>query len=180
MQVKSISRIAIAVALLIVVSVVVPPIPLFLLPVPVTLQTAMVLLIGLLLSPNEAGFAVLLYLILGTLGLPVFAGGTGGIAIVLGPTGGFLLAMPIAALTAAIMQRFWNTDNKFYKAAIAGIVATIIIHVLGIAVWTISLDVSLWSVIASDAVFLPGDILKLVIVLLIWSRLSRLSLFKYN
>lgn len=67
-------------------------------PVPFTLQTLMLVLIALILSPKEAVVAVGGYLLLGMVGLPVFAGFKGGIGVLFGPTGGFLVGFLAAVL----------------------------------------------------------------------------------
>src|SRR3989339_1178484 len=72
-------------------------IPLGFTPVPITLQTLMVLLSGAMLGARYGALSQFLYLVLGAAGLPVFAGGSGGIASLFGPTGGYLFSYPIAA-----------------------------------------------------------------------------------
>ena len=74
-------------------------------PVPLVLANFFALLAGLLLGPFWGGVAVLLYLVLGTIGLPVFAGGTGGFAHFLTPTGGFLLGYLAMAVIAGLIAR---------------------------------------------------------------------------
>lgn len=75
-------------------------------PVPFTLSDFAVVLIGLTLAPATAFAAMMLYLLEGALGLPVFnPGGFGGVAQLLGATGGFLFAYPLAAFTAGWMRR---------------------------------------------------------------------------
>ena len=66
-------------------------------PVPMTLQPLAVLAVGGLLGASEGLLALVTYLALGALGLPVFAGGSGGAIHLVGPTGGYLLAFPVAA-----------------------------------------------------------------------------------
>jgi len=66
-------------------------------PVPYTLQTLVVLLAGAFLGPRNGAVSQLLYLLAGSMGLPVFAGGAAGVMQLLGPTGGYLLAFPAAA-----------------------------------------------------------------------------------
>jgi len=73
-------------------------------PIPVTLQTLMLMLIVLVLTPKEAVVAVGGYLLLGVIGLPVFAGFSGGFGILLGPTGGFLVGFFIGSLVAALLR----------------------------------------------------------------------------
>ncbi|MEZ4772273.1 MAG: biotin transporter BioY [Bacteroidia bacterium] len=82
--------------------------------VPVTLQSLVILVSAMLLGAKKGLFSVVLYLILGFAGLPVFAGGGHGIERLLGPGGGFLLAFPLAAWVVGMMatgvwgQRWWN------------------------------------------------------------------------
>src|SRR5215207_8524162 len=66
-------------------------------PIPVTLQTCALFLMGLTLGPKKGALAVLLYLAEGALGLPVFASGHAGLAVVLGPRGGYLAGFILAA-----------------------------------------------------------------------------------
>jgi len=66
-------------------------------PVPITLQTFIVLLSGAVLGMRGGAISQILYLLAGIAGLPVFAGWAAGPALLLGPTGGYLLAFPVAA-----------------------------------------------------------------------------------
>src|SRR3989339_566072 len=72
-------------------------IPLPFTPVPITLQTLVVLLSGAVLGPYYGALSMILYVAVGALGLPVFAGGGSGIGALLGPTGGYLFSYFIAA-----------------------------------------------------------------------------------
>ncbi|KXT78424.1 Substrate-specific component BioY of biotin ECF transporter [Streptococcus sp. DD13] len=73
-------------------------------PVPFTLQTLAIGLLATLFAPREAIASVSLYLLLGAIGLPVFAGFHGGFQVLIGPTGGFLWAFLIyAALTSSLV-----------------------------------------------------------------------------
>jgi biotin transport system substrate-specific component len=67
-------------------------------PVPYTFQTLFVLLAGALLGPRNGCFSMMMYLMLGAMGVPVFSGAGFGMERILGPTGGYLIAFPIAAL----------------------------------------------------------------------------------
>jgi len=70
-------------------------------PVPITLQPLVVVLAGLMLGPVDGAAAMVLYLVAGAAGLPVFAPiGVPGFMRLLGPTGGYLLAYPVAAAVA--------------------------------------------------------------------------------
>src|SRR3989344_5830887 len=72
-------------------------IPLGFTPVPITLQTLVVLLAGAVLGSTYGALAMILYVLVGALGLPVFAGGGSGVGALLGPTGGYLFSYFIAA-----------------------------------------------------------------------------------
>jgi biotin transport system substrate-specific component len=98
-------------------------VPVALTPVPMTLQPLAVLAVGGLLGAAGGGAALALYLALGLLGAPVFAGGSAGPVHLLGPTGGYLLAFPVAAaLVGALGQ------------GRAGVLGTLLACAMGMAV----------------------------------------------
>ncbi len=101
-------------------------------PVPFTLSDFAVVLVGLTLAPATAFTAMVLYLLEGALGLPVFnPGGLGGVAQLLGPTGGFLFAYPLAAATAGWMRRkFAAGFGTNLLAALSGSALLMIVGVL--------------------------------------------------
>jgi biotin transport system substrate-specific component len=107
-------------------------------PVPLTLQNFGVLAVGLTLGLRRGLAALLIYLVEGAMGLPVFSpAGPGGIAQILGPTGGFLMAYPlVAALAGWLMDR---GNQTFMRAAVASFFAEILLFVGGLswlAFWT--------------------------------------------
>ena len=71
-------------------------------PVPFTLQVLAVVLTGLLLGPRYGALAMAIYLLVGAVGVPVFAGFRGGLGVLVGDTGGYLLAYPLAAALAGV------------------------------------------------------------------------------
>ena len=100
-------------------------------PVPLTVQNLAVLLVGLLLGSRRGFAAMVLYLIEGVAGLPVFnPTGPGGIAQLLGPTGGFLMVYPLVAFIAGLL--FERGAKTFLRAAIAGLVAEILLFAGGL------------------------------------------------
>jgi biotin transport system substrate-specific component len=137
--------------------------PLYFTPVPLTLQTFAVLLVGLLLSPRMAAATLGAYLAEGALGLPVFAPTplmAGGLAHLFGPTGGYLLAYPFAA---ALISFLWRQAGRGFPAALisaaAGNLAILISGALWLAVFT---HASAQSVLTLAVLpFLPGDALKI-------------------
>lgn len=145
-------------------------------PVPLTLQTFAVILVGLALGPVAGFSALALYLLEGAAGLPVFSPqGAGGIAQLVGPTGGYLFAYPLAAAAAGwLVRALPGISSRFTRAAIAGIGATAIIFVLG-AGWMAYFGnltaAAVW--IAAIVPFLPGEAVKIAAASGIYSALQR-------
>lgn len=142
--------------------------PLWFTPVPVTLQTFAVLLLGLVLSPGLAASALVLYLIEGMAGLPVLAPtGTIGFLHIFGPTGGYLLAYPAAAaLTGFLRRRFsrsGSTRAAFAASAFAAAIGSAVILLSG-AVWfgILTRQPAITVLAMTVAPFLAGDILKVI------------------
>lgn len=135
-------------------------------PVPIVLQSFFILLAGLLLPARTALSAVAIYLLLGALGLPVFAGGTGGIGHFFGPTGGYLLSyLPAVVLVPLLAGRLPRPALRVIAALCAG---TVCIYLIGI-VWLKWNTGMQWYAALSAGVlpFLPGDGLKIAAALLV-------------
>jgi biotin transport system substrate-specific component len=81
-------------------------------PVPLTMQTLAVLLVGGLLGPRLGVSAVAAYLFAGAMGAPVFHNGLGGIAVLLGPTGGYLVGFLPAAFLMGLAARSLATGRR--------------------------------------------------------------------
>lgn len=113
-------------------------IPLPFTPVPITLQTLMVLLSGAMLGSYYGALSMIIYLIMGAIGLPVFAGGSSGVGALLGPTGGYLFSYPVAAFAIGKMLEKKNLAAflKYFSfvviSVLVGIVAVDAIFNLGI------------------------------------------------
>jgi biotin transport system substrate-specific component len=137
-------------------------IPLGFTPVPVTMQTFAVLLLGLLFTPGAAFACLALYLAEGACGLPVFSPhGPGGIAQLLGPTGGYLLSYSFAAALASLLYR--RGRRSFLTALTSAGVGSLVILAAG-ATWLGVLAHLKFSVVFAQSVapFLPGDAVKIL------------------
>lgn len=123
--------------------------------VPVNLGLLPLLTCAALLPPRYAAITALLYIGMGALGLPVFAGMAGGLGVLIGPTGGYLLGYPVcAALTAVLIQR------KIHPlAAMAlGIASCYLLGTLWLMhVACLTLPQALLSGVLP---FIPGDVIK--------------------
>jgi len=100
-------------------------------PVPFTLQTFFILLVGLLGGPKVGFLSIIIYLIMGAVGLPVFANLRGGYDVFLGPTGGYLLAFPLAAALAGFIYRRAGL-GKLHTAALGAAGGEAIIYLIGV------------------------------------------------
>ncbi len=129
-------------------------------PVPFTMQTFVVLAIGMVYGPVLGAATVLAYLGQGLMGLPVFAAG-GGPAYLAGPTGGYLLGMVLAAWIAGhLVVRGWLA-NPLMAVAAAG-VANLAVFALGVAwlsVWMGGIEAAF---LAGVVPFLPAEGLKVL------------------
>ncbi len=141
-------------------------------PVPIVLQNMFVILAGLVLPAGWAALSVGVYLLLGVVGLPVFAGATGGLAHLAGPTGGFLLGFPIAsAVTAAIIHR--GTVRSAAQAGIGRQILSLaagflVIYATGVPWLALTADLSFVQAAAAGMLpFIPGDIVKAAVLILL-------------
>lgn len=135
-------------------------IPLPFTPVPITLQTVMVLLSGAMLGANYGALAMIIYLLLGAIGLPVFSGGSSGIGVLLGPTGGFLLSFPVAAFVIGKLAR----KEKLTSLFLAMFVGTLIIYIFGAIQGAIVTHLGLIAIFTGWILpFVIGDVIKLLL-----------------
>ena len=149
---------AVGAAALVVASSAQVTVPVPLSPVPMTLQPLAVLAVGGLLGATLGGSALLLYLGLGLLGLPVFAGGSGGLLHVLGPTGGYLLAFPAAAAAAGRLSGDTPSIGRVLLGCALGMV---VIHVGGAAHLALLGGDAGAALRVGFVPFLTGDLLKI-------------------
>lgn len=132
--------------------------------VPITLQTMMVMLIGLFLSPKNSLLTIIAYLFIGSIGVPVFSGGTGGFGIILGPTGGFLISFIFAAYFVSVMKNVNFINNKITHIVVVLLLANLIIYMSGWTYYAIYADLSIAQTLGIIWPFAIGDLVKIVIV----------------
>ena len=151
------SPIAIAVGALLVAlaAQVVVPVPMS--PVPMTLQPLAVLAVGGLLGPAAGAAALVTYLGLGLVGLPIFAGGSAGPLHLMGPTGGYLLAFPVAAGVAGAIA---GRSGSVLRVLLACACGMLVIHVGGVAQLALLGGNPAAAFRLGFVPFLTGDLLK--------------------
>lgn len=142
--------------------------------VPITLQTLGVMLAGAVLGARNGSLAVTLYVALALIGLPVLPGGRGGIAVLLGPSGGYLIGFILGAFvigwaTARLLPKYpiWSALGW---TALGGIVA---IYLVGVPWTAVAAGIPLPAAALGVLVFLPGDVLKVVVTVLVARAVHR-------
>ncbi len=163
--------------------------------VPLTLQTFAIVLTGLVLGAWRALAAVVLYLAMGLMGLPVFANHASGLAVLTGPTGGYLIGMAAAALVVGALARTIARTGGLARRSTAtawliaaGLVSIPVVYAIG-APWlavrtgmpflpgdgcSSILDRECVSAVTTGVIpFLPGDLLKVVIAGIVAAAIHR-------
>jgi biotin transport system substrate-specific component len=134
--------------------------------VPFTMATLFVILSGMMLGPMRGLAAAGLYLFLGIIGLPVFAGGSGGIQVLAGPTGGFLAGYLLAAFLGGVISRAGK--NRLGLLIAAALAASVAIYIPGLPWMHYRLTgmVEGWSWASTwgkyTLPFLVGDLIKAI------------------
>ena len=144
--------------------------------VPITLQTLTVMLAGCILGPLRGFSAVILYLALGSVGLPVFAEHSSGIGVFAGPSGGYLIAFPVAAALGGFLVKYVAGERRTRALVVfvCSITASIlVIHLFGIVGMMIHFDVSFLQAGAWDMPFWIGDVVKTSLVAMIAAEVHR-------
>lgn len=169
LSVKNMTRIAICVALCSVCAYISIPIP-FTVAMLTTLTLAMNLT-AFILSWKETLIVMVLYVLLGAIGLPVFAAGTAGFGRLLGPAGGFYLSFIVAYPVVSFLKGSENSFKRYLLVAVfCGIPLT---YVGGVASLVLVLDYTIWQGILGIVAFIPLDIVKAAIAAYIAVRLNK-------
>lgn len=146
-------------------------------PVPITLQTLFVLLAGILLGPKLAAISQLLYVVLGLIGAPIFAGFSGGLQTVLKPSFGFLIGFIVAAYVIGKIK-----TSNYKSLVLATFIGSVVIYLIGLPYMyfilnnVMNMHLTFIEVFKMGALlFIPGDIIKMIISVIVGGKL-----IKYN
>lgn len=142
-------------------------------PVPITGQTFGILFLGGILGSRIGTLSVVMYIVEGIIGLPVFAGGTAGFLYLLGPTGGYLIGfVPAVYLVGYLSEKGWT--NKFTATFLTMIFGTSVIFIFGIswlavtAGFETALSIGLYP-------YLPGAAVKIILASVIVCSINRIN-----
>ena len=142
-------------------------------PVPFTMQTFVLALLPQVMRTRDAVFTVVVYLLLGATGVPVFSGFQGGLGVLLGPTGGYLLGfaagMPVSGAVAHA-----NALPRSARGVVAGIALLAVSYVLGtlqlMHVYALDAPTALAVAVAP---FVVPDVVKVVASVGVAERINR-------
>lgn len=146
-------------------------IPLY--PVPITLQTFFTYLAGAILGGYLGALSQAIYVLLGCIGLPIFAGGKAGFGVLVGPTGGYLIGFIVSAFIIGKLVEIKENPSFIWILAsmIFGTLAIYIFGVIQLSVWT---KTSIKQAVSFGVLpFLFGDSLKMLMASSISLRVRR-------
>ena len=152
----------------------VPAVSPFGFPVPITLQSLGIMIAGAVLGARRGAAAVLLFLFLVALGLPLLSGGRGGLGVFAGPSVGYLVGFPVAAFVigALIFRRGapYSTGYALVAIVLGGIV---VLYAIGVPATAWRAGISLPAAMAGSSLFLVGDLAKAVVAALVAGAVHR-------
>lgn len=136
----------------------------FVIPVPpsgISLMTVMVNLIGLVLTPTQAGLSLISYVLMGLIGLPIFSGGTSGPGKIFSPTGGYYFGFILAAVLISLLK---GKEFSFFRYSavtiLVGIPSQHICAIIMMCIYGTDLKTAFLTI---SLPFILGDIIKAVI-----------------
>lgn len=142
--------------------------------VPITAQSLGIMLCGTVLGARRGALAVLLFLALVALGLPLLSGGRGGLGVFVGPSVGYLVGFPLAAFTAG-----WVVERTTLPLGLAATSGAVIggigvLYAFGIPGMALVLGKTLPEAALLGMAFLPGDLIKAVLAGLITRGIAQM------
>ncbi|MDY5764772.1 MAG: biotin transporter BioY [Treponema sp.] len=142
--------------------------------IPILIQDMLAMLSGLILGPLQGGISVLIFLVLGSIGLPVFSGKAGIQVIFGGPTGGFLIGYLLGAVAGGLFLKFLLPPESDFKTkkvytivmiSISCIIATVVVFIAGIIGFKIVTSSTMTKTFAAVLIpFIPGNLIKIVVM----------------
>ena len=145
-------------------------------PIPIVLQNLMVVLSGMLLGPLLGTVSTVVFILAGLLGIPVFSGGTGGFAKLMSPTGGFIIGYAISSLVSGLILGKPKLDGKKHvvRTILTALFGFAVMYIPGVLHFMNSMEKTLSETMILCVIpYLPGDLIKMVLCILISFPLRR-------
>jgi biotin transport system substrate-specific component len=132
------------------------------------------MLAGSILGWRRGGLAVMLYLAMGAIGLPVFAGGKGGLGSFVGPTSGYLYGFVVGAVVIGwLVERRLPAYPTWWGASANVVGGILAVYAVGIPVLSAVAGLSLAAATRANLYFVPGDLAKVVIATTVAAAVHR-------
>ena len=129
--------------------------------VPITAQSMGIMLCGTVLGAKRGALAVLLFITLTAIGLPLLSGGRGGLGVFAGPSSGFIIGFPIAAYVAGLITTKLKMVKIFYSSLLGAIIGGIfVLYIPGIIGMSLALGKSISEATVIALIYIPGDLIK--------------------
>ncbi len=171
MKTRDLTKISICVAIICIASYISFPIPLT--PVMITGQTIAINLIALILTPKQSTITLLVYILLGAIGIPVYAGGGSGFGALFGPTGGFILGFLIIAPLMSYLKGKENSLKRYLVVTIFG--GMLGLYIIGTIYLSIYLKIGIIAALTMAVFpFIIGDIIKCFISSFLALKLNKI------
>ena len=133
-------------------------------PAPIIVQNIGVMLAGSILGARRGGLALLLFVVLVAIGMPILTGWRGGFGSILGPTGGFILSwIPAAFVVGWLVEKYWTRLNFWNLLLFNVLGGVLVVYVIGVPWLAVVAGMDLGKAIAGSTVFIPGDVIKAVV-----------------
>ncbi|MDR7252189.1 biotin transport system substrate-specific component [Nocardioides sp. BE266] len=132
--------------------------------VPITAQSLGVMLAGAILGPRRGALALVVFLALVAIGLPLLAGGRGGLGVFAGPSIGYLVGFPVAAWVIGAVTYAIGAPYRIGWGVVANVLGgVLVLNVLGIIGLVLRADLSVAGATSAALVFVPGDLVKAIV-----------------
>lgn len=170
---KNLAYVALFAALIVVLGII-PPVTLPGGVPPITLQSLGIMLCGTVLGAKRGALAVLLFLALVAIGLPVLSGGRGGIGLFVGGSAGFLVGFPVAAFVAGLVMRA-STLPVWLGAGVASVLGGIaVLYAFGVPGMALTLGKTPYEAAVICVAYLPGDLVKVVLAAVVTQGIAQM------
>lgn len=142
--------------------------------VPITVQTLGVMLAGAVLGPWLGALSMVVFMALVALGMPLLAGGRGGIGVFFGPSAGYLIGWIAGAFVIGLIVHAGGRKPVLWRTVLGVLVGGIlVIYAFGVPVQSLITRLPVLETAWLSLVFIPGDIIKAIIAVLIIGTLVR-------
>ncbi|QUH20523.1 biotin transporter BioY [Alkaliphilus sp. B6464] len=170
-SISEMTKISLCTALLCISSYILLPLPFT--PIMITAQTIVVNLIALILKPIHSFISILIFILLGAIGLPVFAGGIGGLGALFGPTGGFIIGFLFAAIAISYLKG--KKINLVRYLLVTILIGMPITYLFGATYMSYVLNMGYMKTLQVAVIpFIVGDVIKATLASIIALKLNNI------